>query len=419
MFISFAVENYRSFGNRSVLSMVASNDKTYIDTHTFSPSELPSVRLLKSVVIYGPNASGKSNLIKAMFFLSNFVRYSATDKQSDDPIPVVHNKLLYSGDNVKPSVFQVVFMHQGIRYMYNIAVDSKSVKEETLTAYPIGKKQLWYSRVYNQNTNIYDWNFGTHLKGENERISKFVRPNSLYLSHAAQNNHPQLSIVFEWFNRRFLGVSNIRFARDYTANMCIEDKDFHQSVIKFLKIADAGIEQLNLEKVSYPQNISVSENQQSEDDTTKTKQAGRIIIRTSHKLKDSDNFVEFSMGMESDGTQRLFEYSGPFIDVLKTGKTLYIDEIDRSMHPALTRHLISLFHNEETNKNNAQLICTSHDTSLLDQKLLRRDQVWLVKKDDLSSSEIYPLLDYSPRKDESLQKGYLYGRYGAIPFIEE
>jgi AAA15 family ATPase/GTPase len=140
-------------------------------------------------------------------------------------------------------------------------------------------------------------------------------------------------------------------------------------------------------------------------------------IVTVHKMNDSeDKTYELNMDEESDGTQRLFEMSGPWLDVLEKGELLIVDELDRSLHPVLSNALIKMFNDTEINKNNAQLIFTTHDTTLLDEEIFRPDQIWFTEKDN-SMTKLYSLLDFRPREDESLQKGYLLGRYGAIPFI--
>ena len=142
-------------------------------------------------------------------------------------------------------------------------------------------------------------------------------------------------------------------------------------------------------------------------------------IRFLHKTVDSDEKVLFDFSDESGGTQKLFAFAGPLLDVLSKGRILFVDELDTSLHPLMVRFLISLIHNQEINKNNAQLAFTTHDTSVLDTDIFRRDQVWFVEKDAESASRLYPLSDFSPRKGEALERGYLKGRYGALPFIGE
>jgi AAA15 family ATPase/GTPase len=122
---------------------------------------------------------------------------------------------------------------------------------------------------------------------------------------------------------------------------------------------------------------------------------------------------------ESTGTQRLFALAAPVLDVLRDGRVLIIDELDSSLHPLLVRQLIGMFHNSRINKNKAQLVFSTHDTSLLDQSIFRRDQVWFTEKDSDQATNLYPLTDFSPRKNEALEKGYLMGRYGAVPFFKE
>ena len=145
---------------------------------------------------------------------------------------------------------------------------------------------------------------------------------------------------------------------------------------------------------------------------------GVPLIRFQHR-DNQDHPVFFHFSDESDGTQKLFAFSGPWLDVLEKGRILFVDELDTSLHPLLVRFLIENFHNEKTNKNNAQLVFTTHDTSILDTDLFRRDQIWFVEKDRENATKLYPLSDFSPRKGEAIEKWYLKGRYGALPVIRD
>lgn len=439
MLIEFSVENYRSFQERQTFSMVASDDIATLENNTFPTPNYKDLRLLTSAAIYGANASGKSNLLLAMHAMKTFVVNSASRMQTGDRFPIEPFRLNTESEK-KPTIFEIIFIQEGIRYEYGIALNKERVYEEWLIAFPSQRQQTWFSRKYlADNPDLktddgYEWYFGRGLKGEKERIKRFVRGNSLFLSHAAQNNHPQLTEVFEWF-QKFLNIIDYQYSgKNFTMTKC-QDDTFRQQVVKILNESDIGISDIKINQKnvllleakpgtgkSYTI-LSLMELLQNTDtlekydkDTINTKDSNNFEVVTLHKQNDSEQEVQFDLNQESQGTQRLFEISGLWLDVLQQGQILIVDEIDRSLHPVLSKALIKIFHNPEINKKNAQLIFTTHDTTLLDEEILRQDQIWFTEKDN-SMTKLYSLLEFRPRKDESLQKGYLLGRYGAIPFI--
>lgn len=204
MLVEFSVENYRSIQEKQTLSMVAAEDETMLDSNTFPVPNNDDLRLVTSAAIYGPNASGKSNLLKAIQVLKNLVINSASRMQIGDKLPVEPFRL-NSETAKKPSSFEVIFIHEKIRYEYGVSLNRERVFEEWLIAYPNEVQQNWFSREYLPDdpkfepNEGYKWSFGKGLKGEKKRIQRFVRSNSLFISHAAQNNHPQLTEVFDFF----------------------------------------------------------------------------------------------------------------------------------------------------------------------------------------------------------------------------
>ena len=430
MLVEFSVENYRSIQEKQTLSMVAADNETMLDSNTFCMPNNDDLRLVTSAVIYGPNASGKSNLLKAIQVLKNLVIKSASRMQTGDKLPVEPFKL-NSETAKKPSSFEVIFILDDIRYEYGVSLNRERVFEEWLIAYPNEVQQNWFSREYLpddpkfQPDEGYKWSFGKGLKGEKKRIQRFVRSNSLFISHAAQNNHPQLAELFELFRQKINILTPDIDARIFTYGRCDENHIFREQVVKLLNEADIGISDIKLDHKSIPEKIKpLMKNlitQQMENSgieySINIDELKEPNIITVHKMNDSDNETdELTMDEESDGTQRLFEISGPWLDVLEKGEVLIVDELDRSLHPVLSKALIKMFNNPEINKNNAQLIFTTHDTTLLDGEIFRPDQIWFTEKDN-SMTKLYSLFDFRPRENESLQKGYLLGRYGAIPFI--
>ncbi|MDF5709071.1 MAG: ATP-binding protein [Nostoc sp. S4] len=426
MLIEFSIENYRSIQERQTFSMVASEDEKMLDTNSFIMPNTDKLRLLSSSVIYGSNASGKSNLLRAIQTLRRLAINSATKMQVGEKLPIEPFRL--NSESVKnPTIFEVIFIHQTTRYEYGISLNRERIYEEWLIAYPNEHPQNWFSRQYMPNNPKYQidegykWSFGKGLKGEKLRIKRFVRSNSLFLSHAAQNNHPQLTEIFEWFQDEINILSSSSHTMEFTLSIFDESDTFQARVAKLLSEADIGISGIKIEQKPIPERLSSlfnefikQENEQLEKDILDNIQ--QLDIITLHKMNDSNKEIEFDMDDESDGTQRLFEMAGLWLYVLEYGEVLLVDELDRSLHPVLSKALVKMFNNPEINKNNAQLIFTTHNTILLDAKMLRRDQVWFTKKDK-SMTKLYSFSDFRPREDESLQKGYLQGRYGGIPFI--
>ncbi|MFN7415895.1 MAG: AAA family ATPase [Dolichospermum sp.] len=429
MLVEFSVENYRSIQEKQTLSMVAAEDETMLDSNTFPVPNNDDLRLVTSAAIYGPNASGKSNLLKAMQVLKNLVIKSASRMQTGDKLPVEPFKL-NSETAKKPSSFEVIFILDDIRYEYGVSLNRERVFEEWLIAYRNEVQENWFSREYLPDNpkfepnEGYKWSFGKGLKGEKKRIQRFVRSNSLFISHAAQNNHPQLTGVFDFFEDEInmIPLTERPLVTEYNSSIriCEKDNKFHEQIVNLLIEADTGISNIRFERESIDDNIQLlvqdflKEFEDIKDANTLEIDFMKVI--TIHKMNDSNSEIELAIDDESAGTKRLFYIAGYLLWVLEYGKVLIIDEIDRSLHPVLSKALIKMFNNPEINKKNAQLIFTTHDTTLLDGEIFRPDQVWFTEKDN-SMTKLYPLLDFRPREDESLQQGYLLGRYGAIPFI--
>jgi len=430
MLVEFSVENYRSIQEKQTLSMVAADNETMLDSNTFPVPNNDDLRLVTSAAIYGSNASGKSNLLKAIQVLKNLVIKSASRMQIGDKLPVEPFKL-NSETAKKPSSFEVIFILDDIRYEYGVSLNRERVFEEWLIAYRNEVQENWFSREYLPDNpkfepnEGYKWSFGKGLKGEKKRIQRFVRSNSLFISHAAQNNHPQLKEVFDFFqdeiNMISLTEGQLR-EFDFTIKMCEENHNFREQIVNLLSEADIGISDIRFESEPMDDNIKLVVQNLFSKEFEGRNNANNLLekdfkkVITIHKMNDSNSEIELEMSDESAGTERLFNIAGYLLFVLECGELLIIDELDRSLHPVLSKALLKMFNNPEINKNNAQLIFTTHDTTLLDGEIFRPDQIWFTEKDN-SMTKLYSLFDFRPRENESLQKGYLLGRYGAIPFI--
>lgn len=416
MLVEFSVANYLSFLERQTLSMVAGSGRDWRARHVFETGHRFVPRLLRSAAVYGPNAAGKSNLVLAMDFFQDFVINSAKQKQEGEEIPVAPFRLTKKSAR-EPSEFEAVFIEKGNQYQYGFAVDEKRVWHEWLFAVPSGgRKQRWFERSYNRNSSRYDWYINPSLKGFRKVWKESTRDNALFLSTAVQLKSEALKEPFEWFQLRLRVITSPeRLLNSYSARQCHERK-WKENILQFLKAADLGIT-----------NIVVREREPSADELPeffpeeirKKLLASKILeVLMTHMDEDGDE-VPFDLDDESDGTRVLFSLSGPWIDVLDNGLVLFVDELHNSLHPHVLRFLVGLVHDQDHNRRNAQLIFTGHDTSLMSGGVMGRDQFWLLEKDQKQATKLYPLSDFKPRKGEALEKGYLGGRYGALPKIQE
>ena len=415
MLIEFNVQNFRSIKKEVTLSLVASPDKS-LDNNLIK-TDLLRDNLLRSAVIYGANASGKSNVILAFSILKNLVERSNTFQKGTkiNFFPFKLDKKYLS----KPSKFEVVFIKNNIKYIYGVSFISEKIIDEYLYYYPEGRKALIFER---KDTNNYRF---TIDRKKQKFISEKTLDNVLYLSNSTQLNYDKTSEVFDWFkdNLEIIRVTNHPKYIDYTIQKLSEDEKMKEFILKALIEADLGINDLfaSFNEISIDEiPISIREQLKAMNPDSE----GNIVkmdITTIHKVLDeigNEGYFEFDFEEESEGTQRLFSLIGLWIDSLNNGRVLVVDELDTKLHHLLNVFLIKLFNDPTQNKNNAQLIFTTHNTNLLDQDIFRRDQIWFTEKNpSQGSTDLYSLIEFSPRKDKNIQKGYLAGRYGAIPFI--
>ncbi|MDK9706440.1 MAG: ATP-binding protein [Desulforhopalus sp.] len=419
MLIEFSVANFRSFWEPQKLSLTATPQKDLLENNTFvSPvSGLP--RLLRSAVVYGPNAGGKSNFIRAIGFVKKFVISSAKELQEGEEIaftPFLFNQL----GPIQPSEFEVQFIQEGVRYQYGFAVSKKRVTNEWLIAYPEGRAQRWFERTFQSESNNYQWYFGSRFIGRKKQWQEMTRSNALFLSTAIQWNSEQLKPVFTWFQRLFVISHDTLLHPISSVNACYDDERKKQ-ILAFMNEADISISDIQMETKDFSSEDLPSDLPEEIKEDIRLRLNGKKMTRVSflHPVDGGDSQVSLSLDDESDGTRKLFAYAGPWLDMLSKGRIIIADELDNSLHPKIMRYLLAMFHSDSTNPANGQLIFTTHDTSLLDQDFVRRDQVWFIEKDRSNASNLYPLTDFKPRAGEALQKGYLSGRYGALPYTRE
>lgn len=398
MLIDFKVKNYRSIKDEQDLNMLSTKQKEHLETHTFTPEAASSMNLLKTAAIYGANAAGKSNFIKALKTMQEIVIHSATKYQRGNALPV-KAFLFDSVTSGEATEFEVNFITDGVRYQYGFSATQERIVEEWLIAYPKGRPQNWFARVLNKETDApsYDWQFGEKFTGQKQLWQESTRDNALFLSTAVHLNSELLNPVYDWFDKtlRITGVGG--WSPKFTIELCRQGK-YKDNILQFLRTADMDIEDIEIEDKA---------------DVL----ANPVNVKMWHK-DNSGNQVALDLKEESDGTQKLFAFIGPWLDSLEKGHVLLIDELHDNFHPLMVKFLVNLFHSKITNKSNAQLIFTTHETSILSQDVFRRDQIWFCEKKN-KATQLYSLVEFKARKGVTdLEKAYLSGRYGALPYFK-
>jgi uncharacterized protein len=420
MLVQFSVGNFRSFKELVTLSMVAAPIKEHIENNTFKVSE--KLSLLKNAVIYGANASGKSNLLYALHFMRLFIVNSSKESQANESINVSKFKLNIENEK-KPAVFEIIFIHKGIRYRYGFAVTEDCVVQEWLFYVPNKQEVKVFTRDKQK------FNLSYHFKTEESLVKEGrIRKNALFLSVSAQFNGVIAAKIMEWFlNFNCISSLDNDLYKNVTFSLSQKDEG-KKAILNFLKMADMGIEDFNviktkMERKDLPSKL-VSSLPEKGDFV-------RVDIKTKHKKYNEKgeviDLVDFDMVKDqSHGTQKFFDLSGSIIDTLFEGKILFLDELDSRLHPFLIKAICELFNSKKLNKQNAQLIFVSHNTNVLDKDLLRRDQIWFVEKNKFGASELFSLVEFKDsedgkkvRNDASYEKSYLKGIYSAVPCVKD
>jgi hypothetical protein len=418
MLIEFKAENFRSIKREITFSLLASSDRS-LEGNLIRPDALKkNDRLLKSAVIYGANASGKSNVLLAMSNLQNLVMTSVRN-QAGDLLPFEPFKLAPECMS-EPCKFSVFFIRNNVRYKYSVSFDRTRVIDEDLYYYPNNREALIFER-----RNTTEFKFTTDKRIQND-ISKRTLSNVLYLSNSAQQNYNKTLEAFKWFREdlRIIDARTLSEQGEYTIGMLNQDEESKKAILKSLERADLGLTDIiakveNIDSSDLPAEVV---NRLPRNLDTAALQWQMAEINTFHLVKDKEgreHNVSFDFNTEeSEGTKRFFSLIGPWLNALNKGQVLFVDELELKLHPMLSEHLVRLFHDTSYNKNNAQLIITTHNTNLLNDEIFRRDQIWFTEKDpDIGNTELYSLLEFQVRKDHNILKGYLMGRYGALPFI--
>ncbi len=427
MIIQIKVANYRSIGAEQTLSFVAENTRRHPDNLI----SRKGYKLLKAAALFGANASGKSNFVKAIEVMQEFVRNSATRMNEGDIIEAAEPFRLDTELRNAPSRFEITFVSEDTLYVYGFAVVRERVEEEWLTAKheTTEAKVCEFRRWFDNASSEDNWSFNGFKEVDKVQIKDRTLGNMLALSVGTQQKVELLRPAYNYIRRN---ISTFDMSHQWsllsalTTRICQEDDSMRQTLSSLLHAADTGIESFRIESGTKSA-LNLPTFGPDVPDFAKTLVRAMKDFAASvptpnivSMRRDNDgNIVGFDFEADdSQGTQRFFAIAGLLIDALRTGALVVIDELDASMHPLLTRRLLELFQSAEANKNGAQLLFATHDSSLLDQDLFRRDQIWLAEKCD-GASTFFSLADIKPpiRNTESFLRNYLVGRYGGTPHL--
>lgn len=412
MLLEFRVRNYRSIRDEQALTLIASSDKELAQTH-LSPTGLKAAPYaLRTAVVYGPNASGKSSLLRALDYMRAVVAESATVIQPGQTYNVQPFRLDATSAQ-QPTEFEITFLLSGVRHQYAFSMTAQRIVNESLLVYRSSKPTQLFNRQLVDGDSC-DYEFSTYLTGPRKLWQDSTRPNALFLSMAAQLNSEQLGPVFNWIVRNitFLPAGATTLPDLTTALLTTEQG--RASIREFLSAADisiADVQAVPRKGMRAQMVLNASGVQASQEE--------HEFLMPVFEHSTPNGSAKFELHDESEGTQRLYGLIAPVLDCLRDGRLLVVDELDSSLHTLLVRRLINMFQTPEHNPNGAQLIFSTHDTSLLDHTLFRRDQIWFTEKDADQATRLYPLTDFSARKQEAWERGYLAGRYGAVPFFSD
>jgi len=416
MLIDFTIENFRSIKSPQTLSLLATSTKEHPE-NSFSLSREKKIRLLKSAVIYGANASGKSNVLKALGTMLTFIKDS-TDVKAGHDIPYYQPFKLDKECLAKPTRFEMEFVCDEIRYRYFVAYTATFIEEEGLYFYPNKIETKLFLRK--QGNPI---EFGNALKGARRGIEEQLLENVLFLSKAANSNNKALRNIYTSIHNGILIHTYSSFFSSPT-NYMLGTKKLPPSLIsQFISTIDTGITEIVSTKTEFHKSSMPNLENYSEDEKTILLESLSFSAKSAHRATGfHEEHIHFNIDEESDGTVKSYALAGFIFTVILRGGTLVIDELNNSLHPIIVRFIIQLFNNEKSNPRNAQLIFSTHDTTLLDPSLFRRDQIWFTEKNDTGETKLFSMseFDYKEiRKDTPFSKWYLSGKFGAIPIVND
>jgi AAA15 family ATPase/GTPase len=420
MLLEIKVKNFRSIKDWQTFSMLAESKVKEMEESVVRVSDL---NILNSAILYGRNASGKSNILKSFKALQYLVLHSAEYKVDEDIEPYEPFKLCpISSKN--STEFSIDFLAKnGVRYIYSIGFSKKEIEYENLIFYPKSQPATLFDRKKGKKTK-----YGEYLTGKKKEIENLLYPNQLFLSKVGTEKNEQLIDAYKFFSD-YLFTSTIHdtgydqaLIRVFSNKMGKDDIPFFkENVNQLMRVADTGIEEIKIKEEDVDRTIFPKD--MSDDEKDEIVERFKYKVRTVHKIfedGEEKGKVEFKLSDESTGTIKLLAVGGLILEALADGQVLIIDELDKSLHPKLTRALINIFKSKINNPKNAQLIFATHDVSLLDNELFRRDQIWFAEKEYEGYSKYYAISDIpGVRQGVPFDKWYMSGRFGATPVINE
>ena len=415
MLIGFKVGNFRSFADVQEFTFGTSSDGMHASTHCLETGMKSVRRVSKTAIIFGPNGSGKTNIISAFAVMRDLVLHSAI--LSDVEFSERYTPFRFGGQKHDGTQFEIDLLLDNVRYRYGFTYDAHGIRAERLHVYFTGKSQRWFERVWDDESDREVWApFSQNFSGPRAMWRDATRPTSLFLTTAAQLNAEQLRPLFEWFEH---GVELIYPSEP--ANLArvaagIQDASFKRRMLGFLQAADIRIHDV---RVPEPETEPAAATASWFMPNKRPRAAAESSVVEFSRLRGGSP-VWLHAADESAGTQRLASLFGPLLAAIEHGRLLLIDEFDISLHPLVARYLLDLVNDPAVSDRGAQLLLTSHNTTLMDVNVLRRDEIWLMSLNEHDASQLAPVWRASipPRKHELIGKGYLRGRYGAVPAIQ-
>lgn len=417
MLIGFRFSNFRSFLTEQNFSYSTSSDRTHESTHVLETGMKAVPRISKSAIVFGANASGKSNILVALAVLRDMMLHSTA--YSEAQFAERHTPFRFGPSAALPTEFEIDVLLDHVRYRYAMAYDSARILSERLLVYRTGKSQRWFDRRLDTVTNSQEWApFSPNFNGPREMWRKATRPRALFLTTAAQLNSDQLAPLLHWAEHRLevlfpAELSDIsRFAHR------LEDDYFKTRLLSMLHSVDIRVDDVRLaeQDSATVEPVDQSSRLPPRPPSLASRVTGRRSVEFLHAGADGLK-VWLDSVFEASGTHRLLALFAPLINAIEEGKLLLIDEFDSGLHPLVARFVVRLINDPRISTRGAQLLLTSHNITLMDLDILRRDEIWLAEMGADQASNLVPLLRSSPRKHEMIAKNYLRGRYGAVPHI--
>ena len=405
MMLEFSIANFLSFKDKITFSMLANATNGLDDNYVISNDR----RVLKTTAIYGANSSGKTNLFKILTIVISMLR-SSNNANINTKLPIVPFKFdKHTID--KPSEFEIKFIVDEVRYVYGFIADTNKIHEEYLYYYPNGRETKIFDR-----TNTDNYSFPQKDEKILNDIAGKNAPNKFFIATATNWNYEKTKIPYKFLSLDINTFNNLGGLRDLALSEYLKNnRELKDFALDFLKKADFNIEDYKVLETDVPDDVLAAIPDFIKAGMSMKEKPKVFTALFKHKGSD----VELSYEEESMGTQIIFCFIPFIMDALNNKRVVVVDELDKSLHPYLVEMIVQMFNDPDINKNGAQLIFNTHDTNLLKLNILRRDQIWFTEKDDSNGiSDLYPLSDFSVRKYENVEKGYMLGRYGAVPFIK-